>query len=361
MAKKRADKAAVFHEGHTSKTTEYLFGPLHYHFDQRPCSLPLVQRAEKDCEEAEASAQFMKKVTDILTRGAVADCTAEDFGDIFAPQPQPLHDPLVPSPPRTRKELASFQECELRLRNRFGKGRKEETAKGRLRAVEKGKNCPFGSKELVTKRTKSQKGKDAAGASGQVEQDGAVQTAVLPAGTIPTTVLPSQVGLGNNEPGLPVDPITEVRVTAEDDQQEQVQEDDAGSSNAGNDSGQNIGANNVRVAGAGVGVEPSMRDILEAMQLMGAQMARSKTKPESLLLHQSVMSLLQSSLALTGVKAPWRLSSSLQCHRINHPRRAQPASSKNQAAAKLLPRAQPSPSCSAARAPPRLQVNSSPP
>ncbi|KAL0898931.1 hypothetical protein Bca101_082892 [Brassica carinata] len=124
----------------------------------------------------------------------------------------------------------------------------------------------------VTKRTKSQKGKDAAGASGQVEQDGAVQTAVLPAGTIPTTVLPSQVGLGNNEPGLPVDPITEVRVTAEDDQQEQVQEDDAGSSNAGNDSGQNIGANNVRVAGAGVGVEPSMRDILEAMQLMGAQM-----------------------------------------------------------------------------------------
>ncbi|KAF8048813.1 hypothetical protein N665_2392s0001 [Sinapis alba] len=49
--------------------------------------------------------------------------------------------------------------------------------------------------------------------------DGAVQTEVLPAGTIPTTVLYAQVELGNNETGLPVDPIlpTETRVNAEDD------------------------------------------------------------------------------------------------------------------------------------------------
>ncbi|KAL0853934.1 hypothetical protein Bca101_059086 [Brassica carinata] len=92
---------------------------------------------------------------------------------------------------------------------------------------------------MDTKKTKSRRGKDAAGASGNLGQDGAVQTAVLSAGTIPTTVLPAQVGLGNNETGLPVDPTlpTEVRETTVGDQQEQVQEDDAGSSNAGNGSG----------------------------------------------------------------------------------------------------------------------------
>ena len=47
--------------------------------------------------------------------------------------------------------MASFQECELRVSGRFcGKEEKKETAKGRLRAVEKGRNCPFGSKDLVT-------------------------------------------------------------------------------------------------------------------------------------------------------------------------------------------------------------------
>ena len=63
-------------------------------------------------------------------------------------------------------------------------------------------------------------------------QDGAVQTAMLRAGTIPTTVLPTQVELENNETGIPVDPIlpTETRVNAEDGQQEQVQVDDAKSS-----------------------------------------------------------------------------------------------------------------------------------
>lgn len=55
--------------------------------------------------QAEVSAQFMRKVTDILTGGAVAGCTAEDFGDIFAPQPQPPHDPLALSFPLTKKQF----------------------------------------------------------------------------------------------------------------------------------------------------------------------------------------------------------------------------------------------------------------
>ncbi|KAG5393481.1 hypothetical protein IGI04_023444, partial [Brassica rapa subsp. trilocularis] len=126
----------------------------------------------------------------------------------------------------------------------------------------------------VTKKTKSRRGKDAAGATGTMGQDGAVQTAVLPAGIIPTTVLPTQEGLGNNETGLPVDPIlpTETRVDASDGQQEQVREDDAESSNAENEDNLGIGANNVRVDGVGEVAEPSMRDILEAMKLMGAQL-----------------------------------------------------------------------------------------
>ncbi|KAL0886100.1 hypothetical protein Bca101_010083 [Brassica carinata] len=55
--------------------------------------------------QAKASAHFMRKVADILTRGAVAGCIAENFGDILAPQPQPPHDPLALSPPLTRKQL----------------------------------------------------------------------------------------------------------------------------------------------------------------------------------------------------------------------------------------------------------------
>ncbi|KAF3590527.1 hypothetical protein DY000_02022112 [Brassica cretica] len=126
----------------------------------------------------------------------------------------------------------------------------------------------------VTKKTKSRKGKDAAGASGTVGQDGYVQTTVLPAGTIPTTVLPTQEGLGNNETGLPVDLIlpTETRVDAADGQQEQVREDDAESSNAENENNLGIGADNVGVDGVGDVADPSMRDILEAMKLMGAQL-----------------------------------------------------------------------------------------
>ena len=130
------------------------------------------------------------------------------------------------------------------------------------------------SNPKVTKKTKTRRGKDTAGASGTVGQDGAVQTAVLPAGTIPTTVLPAQVELGNNETGLPVDPIlpTETRVNAEDGQQEQVQVDDAVSSNADDDDDPGIGADNAVIAGVEVVAEPFMRDILDAMKLMGSQM-----------------------------------------------------------------------------------------
>ncbi|KAF3564613.1 hypothetical protein DY000_02015216 [Brassica cretica] len=127
---------------------------------------------------------------------------------------------------------------------------------------------------LVATKTKSRRGKDAAGASGTVGQDGAVQTAVLPAGTIATTVLQTQEGLGNNETGLPVDPIlpTETRVDAADGQQEQVREDDVESSNAENEDNLGIGPDNVGVDGVGEVAQPSMRDILEAMKLMGAQL-----------------------------------------------------------------------------------------
>ncbi|KAF3588405.1 hypothetical protein F2Q69_00029628 [Brassica cretica] len=104
--------------------------------------------------------------------------------------------------------------------------------------------------------------------------DGAVQTVVLPVGTIPTTVLPTQEGLGNNETGLLVDPIlpTKTHVDAADGQQEQVREDDAESSNAENEDNLGIGANNVGVDGVGEVAEPSMGDILEAMKFMGAQL-----------------------------------------------------------------------------------------
>ena len=54
--------------------------------------------------QAEASAQFMKKVADILTRGAVAGCSSSDF-DFLTPQPQPSIGPLALRLPATKKEL----------------------------------------------------------------------------------------------------------------------------------------------------------------------------------------------------------------------------------------------------------------
>ncbi|KAL0751900.1 hypothetical protein Bca101_033903 [Brassica carinata] len=105
---------------------------------------------------------------------------------------------------------------------------------------------------MGTRKYKSRKGKEATGASGAVGQDGAEQTGVSPAGTIPTTMLPAQVEQVGNVTGLPVGPTlpTEVNETHVDEQQEQIHGDDTGSSNVGAGSGQNVGANNVRVTGA---------------------------------------------------------------------------------------------------------------
>ena len=140
-----------------------------------------------------------------------------------------------------------------------------------------------------TRRYKSRKGKEATGASGAVGQDGAEQTGVLPAGTIPTTVLPALVEQVDNATGLPVGPTlpTEVNETNVDEQQEQVHGDDTGSSNVGAGSGQNVDANNVRVTGAEEVIEPTIRGLVEAMQIMGAQIA-SLTQAFTPLVNSSV-------------------------------------------------------------------------
>ena len=140
-----------------------------------------------------------------------------------------------------------------------------------------------------TRRYKSRKGKEATGASGAVGQDGAEQTGVLPAGTIPTTVLPALVEQVDNATGLPVGPTlpTEVNETNVDEQQEQVHGEDTGSSNVGAGSGQNVDANNVRVTGAEEVIEPTIRGLVEAMQIMGAQIA-SLTQAFTPLVNSSV-------------------------------------------------------------------------
>ncbi|KAG5410577.1 hypothetical protein IGI04_006896, partial [Brassica rapa subsp. trilocularis] len=131
--------------------------------------------------------------------------------------------------------------------------------------------------------------KEATGASGAVGQDGAEQTGVLPAGTIPTTVLPALVEQVDNATGLPVGPTlpTEVNETNVDERQEQVHGDDTGSSNVGAGSGQNVDANNVWVTGAEEVIEPTIRGLVEAMQVMGAQIA-SLTQAFTPLVNSSV-------------------------------------------------------------------------
>ncbi|KAG5397408.1 hypothetical protein IGI04_019222 [Brassica rapa subsp. trilocularis] len=145
------------------------------------------------------------------------------------------------------------------------------------------------SENCGTRRYKSRKGKEATGVSGAVGQDGAEQTGVLPAGTIPTTVLPALVEQVDNATGLPVGPTlpTEVNETNVDEQQEQVHGDDTGSSNVGAGSGQNVDANNVRVTGAEEVIEPTIRGLVEAMQIMGAQIA-SLTQAFTPLVNSSV-------------------------------------------------------------------------
>ncbi|KAL0747913.1 hypothetical protein Bca101_029915 [Brassica carinata] len=135
VEKKTADRCGVFQEDTSSLNSELLYGPPRYHFEQRPRVLPngpLCQAHEhignlqrwnkahditifklKDkCKklsktvkrQAEASAQFMKKVADLLTRGAVAGCSSTDF-DFLNPKPQPPIDPLALSFPATKKKL----------------------------------------------------------------------------------------------------------------------------------------------------------------------------------------------------------------------------------------------------------------
>ncbi|KAL0864764.1 hypothetical protein Bca101_043882 [Brassica carinata] len=126
---KAAAKAAKFDQGYSSRATAHLFGPPRYKFEQCTSALHIgpirqahdqistlqrwnraqdrtIYKLTKKCKElrktvkrqAEASAQFMRKVADVLTRGAVAGCKAEDFElDAFlAPLPLPLLDPNAP-------------------------------------------------------------------------------------------------------------------------------------------------------------------------------------------------------------------------------------------------------------------------
>ena len=84
-----------------------------------------------------------------------------------------------------------------------------------------------------TKRSKARKGKEAAGASGQVGLDG----------TNPTQVLPTQAGLVNNETGEPMVLIlpTEVQVTDLNNPQGLGREEEAESSHAGDQTGYGTG------------------------------------------------------------------------------------------------------------------------
>ncbi|KAL0730405.1 hypothetical protein Bca4012_026498 [Brassica carinata] len=140
---KAAAKAAKFDQGYSSRATAHLFGPPRYKFEQCTSALPIgpirqahdqistlqrwnraqdrtIYKLTKKCKElrktvkrqTEASAQFMRKVADVLTRGAVAGCKAEDFDldALLAPLPLPV---LDPNAPQTEKQALSS------LRNPF--------------------------------------------------------------------------------------------------------------------------------------------------------------------------------------------------------------------------------------------------
>ncbi|KAG5393568.1 hypothetical protein IGI04_023531 [Brassica rapa subsp. trilocularis] len=121
-----------------------------------------------------------------------------------------------------------------------------------------------------TKR-KSKKGNDAAGASGNVEAE-----RVDPAQVLPTQVLPTQTGLVNNDTGLPQGPTLPTESNREEagDQHDQNQEQEAETSRTDERVGLNMagGAENVETGPEREVAEPSMREVLEALKLMGAQM-----------------------------------------------------------------------------------------
>ncbi|KAF2556266.1 hypothetical protein F2Q68_00016339 [Brassica cretica] len=89
------------------------------------------------------------------------------------------------------------------------------------------------TRTVGTKRSKARKGKEAAGASGQVGLDG----------TNPTQVLPTQAGLVNNETGEPMVLIlpTEVQVTDLNNPQGLGREEEAESSHAEDQTGYGTG------------------------------------------------------------------------------------------------------------------------
>ena len=107
-----------------------------------------------------------------------------------------------------------------------------------------------------TKRTKSRKGKEAAGGSGPVIGDGAN----------PTQVLPTQTGLVNEKTGEPFATFlpTEVQVDNLGEQQQEGREEEGDSSHVGDETGPGDGAEEL--------AEPSMREVTDVVKAMGTQM-----------------------------------------------------------------------------------------
>ncbi|KAL0649880.1 hypothetical protein Bca4012_092571 [Brassica carinata] len=117
---------------------------------------------------------------------------------------------------------------------------------------------------LAGTKKRSRRRKEAAGGSG------AVVTDIVN----PTPLLPTTDGLVNNETGLPQGPILpdEPRVEIPEDQDMRDREEDAESSHA-DDHDDQVG----RTVGGGTGpeaivVEPSLKNVLDAMKTMGDQL-----------------------------------------------------------------------------------------
>ncbi|KAF2591395.1 hypothetical protein F2Q70_00039091 [Brassica cretica] len=158
-----------------------------------------------------------------------------------------------------------------------GLGRFRNVALGLSRAVQtwtvvRERNCEDSSRgKMCGDWGKSKKGKEAAGASGNVEAERVDPTQVLP-----TQVLPTQTGLINNETGLPQGPIllTESNREEAGDQRDQNQDQEAETSRTDERVGLNMagGAENVETGPEREVAEPSMREVLEALKFMGAHM-----------------------------------------------------------------------------------------